>query len=67
MARKKKTESVVDAPEKTAKINVSAISKTFRAIRDEAKVAYNTGGKRPISTILALVQTGLDQLTGKVG
>ncbi len=66
MARKAKKDKSAKAakPAKAAKKNKS-VAETLRAIRDETKKALSSGGSKPLNTVLALVETGLKQCSGK--
>ena len=60
---KKDTKAAKTEKKPKTKTNVAA---TLRAIREEAKVALSSGGRKPLNTILALVETGLKESSGKV-
>ncbi len=61
--KSKKQKSETGAKKKEQKTNI--VADTFRAIREEAKAAITSGGRRPLQKILALVETGLKGLSGK--
>ena len=46
-------------------VDVTGARKTLHEIRDQAKVALETAGRRPLSRILILVEEGLGQLRGE--
>ncbi len=65
MAKKKARKKSKDAVKPLPSSAVAGAKETLRAIRDEAKDCLGSGNRRPLQTILALVETGLCQLSGK--